>query len=186
MYRVLLSVVAGIALLVAWPGPMFAAEETAASKEELKLRPGDTITWTPEAGSQHRLRFGGTVDFAKNPLPLTKFADVAKILTGFDPPAPAPNAQGEVIWPAAKKVTAKVKADADKSGVSGFDFTCGFNPHRNAMVTTTFTIEAPVTGQPARNIQIISAPDTNPLRWVLQTKPGDPTGNRSLRRRPAP
>jgi hypothetical protein len=113
-------------------------------------------------------------------LSLTPFADVQKVLGDFNPNLSADaggiatTAQGGV------KVTAKVKADAATSGVSEFFFTCGFLPHSNQMVTVSFKI-APSTGQAPRNVQIVSAPDP-PLRWVLQTTPGDPKGDRSLKR----
>jgi plastocyanin len=149
------------------------AQEQPASPAELTLRVGDTITWTPQA--PHRVRFGGSV----GPLALTKFSDVQKVLENFNPPPPPADADGAVIWPGGAVVSAKVKADTGTPAVTEFFFTCGFPPHNNLMLTATFKVEAAVAGQPARNIQIVSA---NPPHWVLQTTPGNPAGDRSLKR----
>lgn len=182
MAKTLIPVLTILGLLAAGAAPLSAAEEPPASAQERTLRVGDTITWTPEAGSQHRLRFGGTVTHKGAPLPLTKFDDVKKVLENFNPPPPSPDADGVVSWPAGTQVTAKVKGDTGTPPVAEFFFTCGFGPHNNAMVTDTFKVDPATPGQPARNIQIISAHDNAPIRWVLRTTPGNPTGDKSLRR----
>ena len=178
MWKTFLGALGAFAMLAATSGVTLAAEEQPASPAELTLRIGDTITWTPE--TPHRLRFGGSVTH-NGPLALTKFSDVQKVLENFDPPPPLAGADGVVSWPVTK-VTAKVKADAGPPAVTEFFFTCGFGPHNGPMVTATFKVEPALPGQPARNIQIVSAHDNAPIRWVLQTTPGSATGDRSLRR----
>jgi hypothetical protein len=178
MSKTFLGALGAFAMLAATSGVTLAAEEQPASPAELTLRIGDTITWTPE--TPHRLRFGGSVTH-NGPLALTKFSDVQKVLENFDPPPPPAGADGVVSWPVTK-VTAKVKADAGPPAVTEFFFTCGFGPHNGPMVTATFKVEPALPGQPARNIQIVSAHDNAPIRWVLQTTPGSATGDRSLRR----
>jgi hypothetical protein len=182
MSKVFLGSLGALAILVTTSGSLPAAEEPPASAAELVLRAGDMITWTPQAGSHHRLRFGGSVAFKGAPLQLTKFEDVQKVLENFNPPPPPPGAGGLVRWPEATPVTAKVKADTGTPAVTEFFFTCGNDFHHDLMVTATFKVEPAISGQPARNIQIISAPDNAPLRWVLQTTPGTAAGDRSLRR----
>ena len=187
MSKTALGILSALAMLAANSGSLSAAEEPPASAAELTLHVGDTITWTPEAGSQHRLRFGGTVTLDGGAtLELTKFTDVQKVLDNFNPAPPSADPDGVVSWPAATPVTAKVKADTGTPAVTEFFFTCGFGPHTGRMVTVPFKIVPAVSGQPARNVQIVSvhgAPSpSNPLRWILQTKPGDSTGDRSLRR----
>jgi hypothetical protein len=178
MSKTFLAALGAFAMIAATSGAALAAEEQPASPAELTLRVGDTITWTPEG--PHRLRFGGSVNH-NGPLALTKFSDVQKVLENFDPPPPPAGADGVVSWPSIP-VTAKVKADAGTPAVTEFFFTCGFGPHNNPMVTATFKLEPAMPGQPPRNVQIISAHDNAPVRWVLQTTPGNATGDRSLRR----
>ena len=178
MSKTFLGALGAFAMLAATSGVTLAAEEQPASPAELTLRIGDTITWKPE--TPHRLRFGGSVTH-NGPLALTKFSDVQKVLENFDPPPPPAGADGVVSWPVTK-VTAKVKADAGPPAVTEFFFTCGFGPHNGPMVTATFKVEPALPGQSARNIQIVSAHDNAPIRWVLQTTPGSATGDRSLRR----
>lgn len=182
MSKAYLGMLGLVAMISMGAAPLFAAEEPPAKPEDLILRVGDTITWTPEPGSQHRLRFGGTVTINGAPLELTKFADVQRVLENFSPTPPAVDANGVVSWPAATRVTAKVKADSGTPAITGFFFTCGFNPHSPIMVTVAFKVQPAAADQPARNIQIISAHDDNPRRWVIQTTPGNDSGNRSLRR----
>jgi hypothetical protein len=179
MSKTFLGALSAFAMLAATSGALLAAEEQRASPVELTLLVGDTITWTPQV--PHRLRFGGSVTH-NGPLALTKFSDVEKVLENFDPPPPPAGADGVVSWPAATPVTAKVRADAATPAVTEFFFTCGFGPHNSPMVTATFKVEPALPGQPARNIQIISAHDNAPIRWVLQTTPGNATGDRSLLR----
>jgi hypothetical protein len=179
MSKTFLAALSAFAMLAATSGAALAAEEQPASAAERTLRVGDTITWTPEG--PHRLRFGGSVTH-NGPLELTKFSDVQKVLENFTPPAPAADANGVVSWPAATKVTATVKADTGSPPVTEFFFTCGFPPHTGPMVTAAFKVEPAVQGQAPRNIQIISAHDNAPIRWVLQTTPGNAAGDRSLRR----
>jgi hypothetical protein len=179
MSKPFLAALGAFAVLAATSGAALAAAEQPASPAELTLRVGDTITWTPQA--PHRVRFGGSVNH-NGPLALTTFSDVQKVLENFNPPPPTAGADGVVSWPAATTVTAQVKADTGTPAVTEFFFTCGFGPHGNPMVTATFKVEPALPGQPARNIQIISAHDNAPIRWVLQTTPGNATGDRSLLR----
>jgi hypothetical protein len=175
MSKAFLAALSALAMLAATSGAVLAAEEQPASAAELTLRVGDTITWAPQG--PHRLRFGGSVN--NGALALTKFSDVQKVLGNFTPPPPDASADGAVSWPAITKVTTKVKADSGTPAVTEFFFTCA--AHMDAMVTVPFKVESALPGQPARNIQIVSAHDL-PLRWVLQTTPGNTTGDRSLRR----
>jgi hypothetical protein len=176
--KTFLGVLSVLAMLSANSGSLSAAQ-SAPPAEELILHPGDTITWTPE--DPHRLRFGGTVTHNGTQLNLTPFSDVMKVLENFNP-AP-PSVDGVVRWEAGQQVTAKVKADTATPGVTEFFFTCGVPSHSPKMVTVSFKIAPAVSGQPPRNVQIISAgDDLASFRWVLQTKPGDPTGDRDLRR----
>jgi hypothetical protein len=64
-----------------------------------------------------------------------------------------------------------VKATVKSSATAGaeFFFTCGFPPHNALMTTVSFKIAAP-NGQPARQVEIVSA---NPPKWVLKTAGGD-------------
>lgn len=168
-----------LAILAATSGSLPAAEEPLASAAELTLRVDDTITWTPTG--PHKVRFGGTVMHNGVSLPLTPFVDVQRVLTDITP-ALTPDANGVATTPGGGvKVTAKVKADTGTPAITEFFFTCGFAPHSNAMVAASFKIAPKVDGEPPRNIQIVSASDS-PLRWVLQTTPGDVKGDRSLRR----
>lgn len=159
MIRGLLSILSLLNML-ALPG-LVSAQEPPPTLDELTLRPGDTITWSPTA--PHRLRFGGTVTHNNIEVKLTPFSDVQKILDVS--PALKADAQGVALAETGAKVTAKVKADAATSGVSEFFFTCGFTPHTGLMVTVPFKI-APSKGEPARNVEIVSA---NPPRWILKS-----------------
>jgi hypothetical protein len=179
MSKTFLGALSAFAMLAATSGVALAAEDPPASAAERALRVGDTITWTPQG--PHRLRFGGSVTH-NGPLALTTFSDVQKVLENFNPPPPPAGADGVVSWPAATKVTAKVKADTGTPAVAEFFFTCGFPAHSSQMVTAPFKVEPALPGQPARNIQIVSAIDNNLVWWALQTTPGNATGNRSLRR----
>jgi plastocyanin len=174
MSKMLLAVSGFLIAAGATLAPLW-AQEPAPTPTELTLRPGDTITWTPEP--PHRVRFGGSVTHGGT-LALTPFAEVEKILD-ITPKLTA-GADGIARAGTGEKVTAKVKADADKAGVPEFFFTCGFDPHRNIMVTRSFTI-APSTGQPARDVQI-GPPDSGTPRWILHTTPGNAAGDKNLTR----
>lgn len=163
--RILVSALSLIGILVFGSTPLLAQ----VTPEELTLRPGDTVTWT--VNPPHRVRFGGSVTFNGAPLPLTTFADVQKI---FDlTPALTAGSNGIALGPtgANAKLTGKVKPTASGS----FFFTCGFPAHSNLMVTVAFTVAAP-NGQPARNVEIVSAGP--PPHWVLKTPSGDKDLNR--------
>jgi hypothetical protein len=151
-----------LAVVVAAATPL-TAQEPAPSPDELILRPGDTITWTPS--SPHRLRFGGTVTHSGAPLTLTPFSDVQKVLE-INPPLTA-DSTGVALGGTGAVVNATVKSDAATSGVAEFFFTCGFPAHTGLMVTVPFTVQAR-NGQPQRNVQIVSA---NPPRWILKDSP---------------
>jgi hypothetical protein len=158
--RMLASVVGLAGLLVLGSAPLLAAEPPPPA-DQLILHLGDTITWTPT--SPHQLRFGGSVRFNNQPLQLTSFAVVQGILD-FNPPAPPPDKDGIVKWPAGTKVTGTVKQTATVGGQ--FFFTCGFPQHSNVMVTVPFTV-ATASGAPG-NREIKSA--NGPIRWVLDGK----------------
>ena len=146
------------------------AQESTPSSEDLIVRPGDTITWSP-AGTGHQVRFGGSVTHNGATLALAPIDEVKKVLD-LNPPPPNPEPAGFVRYAHGEKVVATLRADAATSGVSEFSFTCGFDPHFDLMVTVPFKIE-PTNGQPARNVEIVAA---NPPRWVLKT----PQGNKTL------
>jgi hypothetical protein len=173
MSKTLLSILSLLGMLAVGPTPTW-AQEPAPSKEELTLRPGDTITWRPS--SVHRVRFGGKV---RSTLRLTPFADVKQVLD-FSPITPPFSVDQDFVrGESAQKVTATVNANAQTSGVPDFFFTCGFSDdHADDMVTVPFTIASPLPtpGQP-RNVEIITT--NNPKhRWLLKTS----AGNRTLTR----
>jgi hypothetical protein len=162
MPKMFISVVSLLALLAAGATPV-SAQEPPPTPAELTLRPGDTITWS--TSGPHRLRFGGTVTHGGANLSLTPFADVQKVLDLN--PALSAGPDGVAMGGVGATVTATVKANAATQGVAEFFFTCGHVPHNGIMVTVPFKIDAS-GGQPARNLQIVSA---NPPRWVLKDAP---------------
>jgi plastocyanin len=119
------------------------------------LRPGDKIEWTP--AGVHKLRLGGS--------DLTSFADVGKIMTI----SPAPTTvSGDVHdWKPGETVTATLKDDADKQGVTEFKFTCGQHP--GGMRSSPFTIEAKPSGANTRTFAIRS---DDPQKWILRKPDG--------------
>jgi hypothetical protein len=139
---------------------LLSAQEQAPTPDDLTLRPGDTITWSPSP--PHRVRFGGTVTHNNTAVKLTPFEDVQKILD-ISPPLSA-DPQGVALADVGATVTAEVKKDAATAVVPEFFFTCGFIPHTGLMVTVPFKI-MPSDGRPVRNVQIVSA---NPPRWILK------------------
>ena len=160
----ILGLVGLVGILVANPAQVLAQ---APSADDLILRPGDTITWSPSA--PHRVRFGGTVTHNGKPLDLTPFATIEGLLE-ITPTLKA-DASGVAMAATGDKVTATVKSTA-AAGTSFF--TCGFIPHNGMMATVAFKIEAR-QGQPARTIEIVSA---NPPSWLLKTATGDKNLNR--------
>jgi plastocyanin len=144
--------------------PVSVQAQSAKAADEMTLRPGDRITWTVTA--PHRVRFGGTVTHSGAALPLTPFGTVESILDIA--PKLTPDANGIAMAAPGETVTATVKSTAAPG--SEFFFTCGFPPHTGMMVTVSFTIAAASAGQPARNVEIVSA---NPPRWLLKTPGGD-------------
>jgi plastocyanin len=169
MSKVLLWVLGVVGILAMAGGPLMAQVEPAPTAEELTLRPGDTISWAP--ASPHRMRFGGTVTHKGAPLPLTTFAALENLIEIT--PKLTPDANGIALAGPGEKVTASVKSTAAPGGE--FFFTCGFPPHTGMMVAVAFKIAAATAGQPARNIEIVSA---NPPRWLLKTPGGDKSLNR--------
>jgi len=151
-----LSLLGTLALSLGLPS----AQEPAPTPDDLTLRPGDTITWSPSM--PHRVRFGGTVTHNNTQVTLTPFSDIQKVLEFSSPLSADP--QGVALADSGVAITAKVKSDAATSGVPEFFFTCGFIGHTGLMVTIPFKI-TPSDGRPARNIQIVSA---NPPRWILK------------------
>jgi hypothetical protein len=134
---------------------------------DLNLGSGDTITWTPN--SPHRVRFGGpAVNHGGTMVNLTPFSDIQQILD-LNPPPPPPDPSGIVSYAAGQVVNATVKPNAVGSGVTEFNFTCGFVPHYGLMVTVPFKIVSKGAGQPARNLQI----ETPGIFWALKTPQGD-------------
>jgi hypothetical protein len=167
MPRLLVSVLIAFGVFVIRTGPLL-AQVTAPTPEDLTLRPGDKITWTPSP--PHKIRFGGpAVMHGGKSVALSSFTDVQKNLTLQ--PALTADAQGIATTPGSTPVTATVKADAATSGVPGFNFTCGFAPHYGLMVTVPFTIAAQTSPpQPAKTLQI--EPAGGPI-WILKTAKGD-------------
>jgi hypothetical protein len=153
---------------------------TPPTDEELRLRPGDTITWSPS--NLHRIRFSGTVVHKGNMITLPPFGMVKQVPDLVLMPASPPfeemgNVAKSATFP--QKVIATVKANADTQGVMELFFTCGFNDiHANNMVTRSFKFAAPVPGQ-HREVEIITAglgpPDH---RFLLKT----PAGEKNLTR----
>ncbi len=138
------------------------AAELPPKPEDLVLRPGDTITWTPS--KPHRLRFGGEVTQPKGTkVTLNPFTEVTRLFEIS--PQLTPN-QDIAIGDEAKKYTAKVRADADAAGIPTLAFTCGFPLHTGLMATVPFTIKAK-DGNPPRDIQIVSSTSGTP-RWLLK------------------
>jgi plastocyanin len=167
MPKTLISILIFLGALTVGPGSLL-AQEPPPTPADLTLRPGDTITWSPNA--PHLVRFGGTVTHKGAQVVLTPFSDVQKVLD-ISPPPLTVDAQGVALAGSGQKVTATVKTDAPTSGVAEFFFTCGFVPHTGLMVTVPFKIAAS-SGQPARNVQIVSVSAGTP-RWVLKTPQGD-------------
>jgi hypothetical protein len=167
MPKLLVSILMAFGVFLIEPGPL-SAQVTPPTPEDLTLRPGDTITWTPSA--PHKVRLGGpAVTHGGKPVALTPFSDVQKILTLQ--PALTADAQGIATTPGTTPVTATVKQDAVISGVPGFNFTCGFVPHYGLMVTVPFTITAQSSpAQPPKTLQIV--PANGPI-WILKTPQGD-------------
>ena len=144
------------------------AQTPPATADDLTLRPGDTITWAPTA--PHKLRLGGPpVTHSGAQVTLTPFTDVLKVLDVT--PTLTADAQGIATTPGVTQVTATVRPDAATSGVTAFNFTCGFPPHYGLMVTVPFKI-VPKSNppQPAKSLQIV--PASGPI-WVLKTPQGD-------------
>ena len=163
MRRTLPLPIAPLFVLLTLSPARLAAQEPAPTPEDLTLRPGDTVTWTPSR--PHLVRFGGTVNIGGESLTLTPFADVTQVLEDFSPRLTAgPN--GIATAPAGASVSATVRDDAPSHEVSEFFFTCGFRPHVNRMVTVSFTIAPSIEGHAPRTIQIESA--NGPFRWLLR------------------
>ena len=156
------SLIATALLLIALPTGLI-AQEVPPTPEELTLRPGDTITWTPSR--PHRLRFGGTTTVDGEPVVLTPFSEVSRILEAFDPPLTA-NSDDIALGPTGTPVSAKVRADAPLQDIREFFFTCGFRPHVTRMVTVPFTIAPAAEDYAPRHFQISTA--NGPLRWLLK------------------
>jgi hypothetical protein len=185
MFKPFLSILSLIGMLALAP-PLLAAEIPGPpTDEELTLRPGDTITWSPD--SVHRIRFGGKVrtNTAKFPtnnnVQLPSFTDVKKVLD-IAPIDPDFEVTGDIAKAGQlQKVVAKVRANAHTLGVPGLIFTCGFSPsHGDDMVTVSFKFAAPLPPAPApapRNIEIITAdgaPPPNAIhRFLLKTAAGE-------------
>jgi hypothetical protein len=163
-----LAWISGLLALVAFGANSALAQATSPTDAELTLRPGDMITWAPNA--PHRVRFGGTVNHSGANLVLTPFADIQKVLDIS--PALTADAQGVATTPdpGGQKVSAKVKDDAASSGVTEFFFTCGFPFHTGIMVTVAFKVAPKDAAQPPRDVQIVSI---NPPAWILKTPTGD-------------
>lgn len=192
MSKSLLGILGFVGMLALVPGPIQAAEiPTPPTDQELTLRPGDTITWSPS--SVHRVRFGGKVrpdsaDFpTNNNVQLPSFTDVKKVLD-IAPIAPDWTITGDIAKAGqAQKVVATVKANAHTLGVPELIFTCGFSDgHADDMVTVSFKFAPPLPAPaPApRNIEIITANGPPPSgaihRFLLKTGAGE----KSLTRKP--
>ena len=168
----------GLIVAFAVPSSLIQAAEiqTPLTDEELTLRPGDTITWSP--GNPHRIRFGGSVMHSGNAIRLPSFQNVQKVLDLVLMPATPPfEVAGEVAKSGTtpQKVVATVKADAHMAGVMELFFTCGFNDvHANNMVTVAFKFAAPAPGQ-RRDVEITTAPEPGPPnhRFLLKTPAGE-------------
>lgn len=168
------SVVGLIIGLAIVPMVVQAAEiPTPPTDEELTLRPGDTITWTP--GSPHRIRFGGSVTHSGQTVTLPSFDNVKKVLDLVLQPAASFEIDGEVAKSGTEpqKVVGTVKANAHLAGVPELIFTCGFNIiHANNMVTVSFKFAAP--GPARKDIEIITMEQAPPNhRFLLKTSAGE-------------
>jgi hypothetical protein len=152
MTRALFHVLALLAWL-AGGSAMLWAQELPPSKEELTLRPGDSIRWAPSAA--HQVQFGGGTINGK---PMTPFATVQAILEL--PPSLKADGDGIALVDQGQPLSAKVKADAQVGAT--FNFTCGIH---NEMIALPFTIAAAVPGQ-TQNVLIVTA--EGPRRWVLK------------------
>jgi hypothetical protein len=185
MSKMLLGILAFVGMLALVREPVQAAEiPTPPTDDELTLRPGDTITWSP--ASVHRVRFGGkvrpnTTDFpTNNNVQLLSFTDVKKVLN-IAPITPDFVVTGDIAKAGqAQKVVATVKADAHTQGVPALIFTCGFSDgHADDMVTVSFKFAPPLPAPaPAsRNIEIITANGPPPPgaihRFLLKTAAGE-------------
>jgi hypothetical protein len=190
MTKRLVSIIVFIGMLALIPGRIHAAEiPTSPTDEELTLRPGDTITWSPS--SVHRVRFGGKVrpdsgDFpTNNNVQLPSFTDVKKVLD-IAPITPDWTITGDIAKAeSAQKVVATVKANANTLGVPELIFTCGFSDgHADDMVTVSFKFAPPLPAPAPRNIEIITANGPPPPgaihRFLLKTDAGE----KSLTRKP--
>jgi hypothetical protein len=184
----------GLIFSFAVPSSLLQAAEiqTPLTDEELTLRPGDTITWSPS--SVHRIRFGGKVrpdkgDFpTNNNVQLPSFTNLKKVLNITTPIDSDFAVTGDIAKAGeAQKVVAAVKADAHTLGVPELIFTCGFSDaHADDMVTVSFKFAAPLPGPTPtpRNIEIITANGEPPPgaihRFLLKTAAGE----KSLTRKP--
>jgi hypothetical protein len=188
MSKTLLGVLSLMGALAMAP-PVRAAEiQTPPTDEELTLRPGDTITWSPS--SVHRVRFGGKVrpdntDFpTNNNVQLPSFAGVKKVLD-IAPINPDWAVTGDIAKAGqAQKVVATVRANAHTLGVPELIFTCGFSDgHADDMLTVSFKFAAPaVPAAPPRNVEITTTNDPPPPnhRFLLKTAAGE----KNLTRKP--
>lgn len=185
MFKPFVSTLSLIGMLALAP-PLLAAEiATPPTEEELTLRPGDTITWSPSG--VHRIRFGGKVrpnatDFpTNNNVQLPSFTDVKKVLN-ITPITPDFDVDGDVAKAGgAQKVVATVRDNAQTLGVPALIFTCGFsNGHANDMVTVSFKFAAAAAPPAPRNIEIITANGGATHRFLLKT----PAGEKNLTLKP--
>jgi hypothetical protein len=183
-----LVLLALLGMLVVVPAPLLAAEiSDPPTTDELTLRPGDKITFSPQ--TVHRIRFGGKVRPSavkfptNNNVQLHSFATIKKVLD-FAPMTPDFQVTGDIAKAGqAQKVVATVKADAHTQGVSEISFTCGFNDsHADDMVTISFKIAAPLPppappapAPAARNVEITSTNNPPPPnhRFLLKTSAGE-------------
>jgi hypothetical protein len=152
---VLASLAAGLLIsLSSMPG---IAQQTA-TPEQLTLRPGDRIIWIDPSGG-HVVLFGGE--------PLKPLVEIQKIFT-FEPPLEIFENGKLGFSPVGgdPMLTATVKSDAARSGVTAIDFNCGAHP--GDMRSRLFPI-APGNGQPPRQLKI----KADGLDWKLETPDGD-------------
>jgi hypothetical protein len=163
VFRTFFLAAGALSLLALGSTPLSA--QPAPTPDDLALHPGDTITWTPV--TPHKVRFGGVA----GTVTLTPFSDVQKVLKDITPSLTA-DSQGIATTPAGGvKVTATVQLDASVPNGSEFFFTCGVPQHSAGMVTVPFKV-TPRTGQPVRNVQIVT-PDDGSRKWILKTDHGD-------------
>jgi plastocyanin len=149
MWKQVSGALALVAILAVASTSAVAQNEPPPTAEELTLRPGDTIRWTP--GPAHEVQFGGGA--------LTPFSTVQSILNL--PSTLTPDANGVALAGQGTVLNATVKATAAPGAT--FNFTCGIH---NEMVALPFKVEAAAAGQAPRNVQIVTA--SNPLRWILR------------------